>query len=126
MTFNDAEAPNPCCRENLAYGRPACCAEPTMTQKHTPRPWHIRRGEFICSSDGGTIARIGTPSTPVKRRDANARLIAAAPEMLAALRAALELATIQTNRSGSHGTLAYKTSQILIDAIAATGGRDAD
>lgn len=53
-----------------------------MTAKHTPIPWIIS-GQNILAGDGIGIAKvydnIGQP------REANARLIAAAPEMLEAL-----------------------------------------
>lgn len=60
-------------------------------QKHTPGPWTIRtekRTRLVCDAHGNQIAAI----RPVKRYGvegddaANARLIAAAPEMYEALR----------------------------------------
>lgn len=63
---------------------------------HTPGPWHIRKGpdRYIVADpekvDGGiswvTVARAYPDA---KEQDANARLIAAAPELLAACEAAL-------------------------------------
>ena len=63
-----------------------------QTGQHTPGPWTIRterRTRLVCDEHGNQISAI----RPVKRYGvagddaANARLIAAAPEMLAALKA---------------------------------------
>lgn len=69
-----------------------------MTQSHTPGPWHIEQFTSGYSKhedrtishrlENGNMFRIGRAyniSGP-HETDANARLIAAAPEMLAALR----------------------------------------
>lgn len=60
-----------------------------MTQ-HTPEPWHISkrrdgRDMLVYGSDDFEIARVCYPN-----RDANARLIAAAPELLEALRGMMD------------------------------------
>lgn len=69
-----------------------------MNTKHTPGPWHIVSAEVtpteagplhgavgICSVDGLHVADVkGYGSTP-ETNTANARLIAAAPELRAAL-----------------------------------------
>lgn len=56
------------------------------TTKHTPGPWHIARFDAttveIRSERGLIVAEVGNTST---EDDANARLIAAAPELLSAL-----------------------------------------
>ena len=60
-----------------------------MTQAtHTPGPWRVEDGQTIWSGEElvGAAGRIGMPM------EANARLIAAAPEMLAALEWAVETA----------------------------------
>ena len=55
--------------------------------KHTPGPWKIEEGCFV-SAEGFVIARIiGCDS---KKNESNARLIAAAPELLEALESMLE------------------------------------
>jgi hypothetical protein len=86
-----------------------------MTQAtHTPGPW-LLDGDKICTSRDNEIARItrygawfygGTPyglGNPIG--DANARLIAAAPDLLAALEAllddALALGLADSHLSGS-------------------------
>lgn len=57
-----------------------------MTGKHTPGPWHLFRNE-VNNSDGLTVANI-VQFVPAYRdvSNANACLIAAAPELLDALR----------------------------------------
>lgn len=61
-----------------------------MTQTHTPGPWFesAEDGDKICDSNGYPVAEIDTPRCE-SETNANARLIAAAPEMLAALKALL-------------------------------------
>ena len=59
--------------------------------KHTPGPWHITRNDFcvwITNAGKAQIAKAFRPAgmTP-ETCDANARLIAAAPDMAAALQA---------------------------------------
>ena len=59
--------------------------------KHTPGPWQYAfeggTVAFIVEADGTTVAKLSTTenSTAHSRLPANARLIAAAPEMLEAL-----------------------------------------
>ena len=54
-----------------------------MTAKHTPAPWRVSaifgKLEVFAFSDGQVIARLG------KKQSANAKLIAAAPELYAEL-----------------------------------------
>jgi len=62
--------------------------------KHTPAPWKFKdtgASAKIISADGGTIATIIVTSkgTPEEKK-ANARLIAAAPELLEAAQKALD------------------------------------
>ncbi len=67
--------------------------------KHTPGPWEIYGGIEICNAEGQewkTIADIRYPSSAntkisVNEAEANASLIAAAPEMLEALQEAREV-----------------------------------
>lgn len=61
--------------------------------KHTPGPWIETKhtagwGRCIVSTDsyGIIVAKIGFRDRPREERDANARLIAAAPELVEALR----------------------------------------
>jgi hypothetical protein len=55
-----------------------------MENKHTPGPWHDRVNEFGQQCIYNPDTWVATCKTP-----ANARLIAAAPEMLEAIRAIL-------------------------------------
>jgi len=64
--------------------------------KHTPGPWKYdpdnERSDLIVRAGGLLLAEVNdTRSWPLAQCQANARLIAAAPDMLAALQAALEL-----------------------------------
>lgn len=54
-----------------------------MTSKHTPGPWLVKGKQSIRGSDGEYIAK-----TNWNNGAANARLIAAAPELLSALQVA--------------------------------------
>ena len=55
---------------------------------HTPGPWNVTK-LYVRKQDGGLVASINDlwqkQKTPKAEMDANARLIAAAPELLAAL-----------------------------------------
>ena len=64
---------------------------PTATQTHTPGPWTLREGypDEICSADPDHATMFGNIAVafhPYSERLANARLIATAPKLLAALR----------------------------------------
>lgn len=68
-----------------------------MTTQHTPKPWHYHsghNGEFLITCESGgfaPIARVkGDKRSTLKDAEANARLIAAAPELLAALYAMMD------------------------------------
>lgn len=64
-----------------------------MTAQHTPGPWtarpedNYRRAEVTWNERGDPIAEVFGPSRD--QRQANARLIAAAPDLLKALRAVM-------------------------------------
>ena len=64
--------------------------------KHTPGPWCVRHDDMVCSQEGRIIADCEStpyamrPAPPIVEDKANATLIAAAPELLAALKAASE------------------------------------
>lgn len=72
-----------------------------MSAKHTPGPWFVDRlsehGYLLVKPVGGqVVAQID----PVEEEEANARLIAAAPDLLDALKAAeCTLANIQADIS---------------------------
>lgn len=71
-----------------------------MNTQHTPGPWFVRDheyGEFVYCKNGYII------SGPINKRTdgANARLIAAAPDLLEALKAFLRAPSIGSNGPGS-------------------------
>jgi hypothetical protein len=72
--------------------------------KHTPGPWQLRlriRDSAIIETDDRTIATTLHYGDTDKQADANARLLAAAPELLEACKAALsELAMPEISMEG--------------------------
>ena len=62
--------------------------------KHTPGPWTVKLNRVerhpVYGPDGEPVARCLCPRPSTKEWDANARLIAAAPEMLEALELFME------------------------------------
>lgn len=66
----------------------------TKTATHTPGPWRVvpQSGEYFYEIRGGTIedSILIAEISEICERDENARLIAAAPEMLDALKVALD------------------------------------
>ena len=85
--------------------------------QHTPGPWKasefIREAGLEIVAEGQCIAR----AYPILQRDANAQLIAAAPELLAALKEAIEFCQVNQISTGNR-IVGWKR------AIAhATGGR---
>lgn len=115
-----------------------------MTTKHTPGPWTVRLDydnnitqqkpgrHTIRSNDGWNLERIwegvGTSYTK-EQADANARLIAAAPELLQACKDAYEMldrALAYFPKSIKHSDrfrLLNVTANIVLPAIAKAEGR---
>ena len=110
--------------------------------KHTPGPWHVgneqdyqvdryvKRAEWarIRGTDGGLVAKVESVHPTGKRQStdfdvehANANLIAAAPELLAACRDALFVLENITSLDFSNGGDA-KVRKIIRDAIAKAEG----
>lgn len=56
-----------------------------MKTQHTPGPWTVDDNGFIYDYAGNTIADPHCSDIDLDEREANARLIAAAPELLNAL-----------------------------------------
>jgi len=75
-----------------------------MSSKHTPGPWRTNLvDDTLIESGGWCVAKAyGDYDTDFERMEANARLIAAAPDMLAAL-IGLQyiLASAESNASGN-------------------------
>ena len=97
-----------------------------MTAQHTPGPWRIviesadPEWAIIVDTGGGIVANVNSetgpdassaPATRKMPRDANARLIAAAPELLAALERIL-----RAHDSGNNG--AYMGEAVLCKMFA--------
>lgn len=61
--------------------------------KHTPGKWHIDTADstLICGADGYQTCSTGYSHRPDDEAEANARLIAAAPELLECLQETLSL-----------------------------------
>jgi hypothetical protein len=61
-----------------------------MTTKHTPGPWAVADvGEVVVCATGRTLCDVySSPATGDEQADADANLIAAAPDLLEALEAA--------------------------------------
>jgi hypothetical protein len=86
-------------------------------QNHTPGPWHIDHDDrpgmkwnhHICGSNGRAVCLI----THSETADANARLIAAAPELLEALQA-----IVDQEQSGDEETHMHDMADIARAAIA--------
>ncbi len=57
-----------------------------MSAKHTPGPWKEVGGRAVFGPDHIVICRCGNYSKSIMEDEANARLIAAAPDLLDALR----------------------------------------
>lgn len=63
-----------------------------MSTKHTPGPWSIHRERIIFAEDGYAIADVTTyHGKRQEQTQANARLIAAAPELLGELKRAVAM-----------------------------------
>jgi hypothetical protein len=67
-----------------------------MKAQHTPGPWHVT-GDYVRNENDGLVGEAlnlwANVKTPIDERKANARLIAAAPDLLAALKMAVDSMT---------------------------------
>lgn len=79
---------------------------------HTPGPWFIVQGPsvFVTRLDGAHIAKIGA----AENMRASARLIAAAPDLLAALRSLLAAGT---DRSSAEWIAAEEQARTAISRV---------
>lgn len=92
-----------------------------MEAKHTPGPWRTGgANRLMVYANGWAVAdaKIFHPHTDADQAEANAALIAAAPDLLAACKAALDLLTTL----GKHDAT---TGDALEAAIARAEGRNA-
>ena len=61
-----------------------------MTPKHTPGPWGTRDGHIYQEESGVTLALVTYYDKEIPHKKADAQLIAAAPDLLQAVKDALE------------------------------------
>ena len=110
------------------------------TAQHTPGPWHIGEGIYngnIFAKNGrqkfyhdGCSSRQAVCTIrhgwKAEEDNANARLIAAAPQMLEALRAALEAIGDTYDARDAAGTEGEQLRDQIAEAIATATGEPAD
>lgn len=85
--------------------------------KHTPGPWEVS-GRYNVSATFGVQYNASNHSATAEQLSANARLIAAAPEMLKALELVL-------NDNRLMNAMSREQSRAILDAITkATGGAE--
>ena len=86
-----------------------------MSTAHTPGPWRCDRRDIL-AADGQCIAKVFSgPCATLEEADANARLVAAAPELLRCAVMALE----ELEEAARVNPLAVVASRFLRDAIEA-------
>ena len=104
----------------------------TTNATHTPGPWIASdqsrhgcdyRDRHIMDDSGDILATVHAVRTTAAGRDANARLIAAAPDLLAACEAALS--ELEALRGVDEGFPQGETAQALRSAIAKAKGGEA-
>jgi len=88
--------------------------------KHTPGPWYIVRGisNSLIETDGLTVAEVLDDVYPdTEQQEANAKLIAAAPDMLAALQTMHDMwhAYIAPEQRDGHAAKAYSEATDAIN-----------
>jgi len=85
---------------------------------HTPGPWNVTK-LYVRKQDGGLVASINDlwqkQKTPKAEMDANARLIAAAPELLAALEELLWSASRTSLENDGDYSNAFTAARAAID-----------
>lgn len=86
--------------------------------KHTPGPWNYNEGtrDVIVSKNGYNDVLIAQLYKIGSQHEANARLIAAAPELLEACKAALEVLILTTPKSDK--ATSHKCAAITLVTIA--------
>ncbi len=93
--------------------------------KHTPGPWLIYdNGTFVYAlGNGGTnvfwadVQSAGSERASLSEKRANARLIAAAPELLDALKAAVDCGMVPNSSASEGGAARYSRQVIVADMI---------
>ena len=89
---------------------------------HTPGPWQVRHAEglFAIASEGGWVATMDGEDENVDR--ANARLIAAAPDLYDALKAAESALAVAASYRDDHKALMQVTLDNARDVLAKARG----
>jgi hypothetical protein len=116
------------CQEGEAGGTPD--AAEALSSKHTPGPWEIRSGNglsFLIWPQGRPTAIAVVPGKAGTSAEANARLLAAAPDLLAACKVALarhkQALGIRVKLTGiAGGKLAEEIAQMEAAVAHAEGG----
>jgi hypothetical protein len=84
---------------------------------HTPGPWNVT-GLYVRERDGGLIASIldlwHGQRTPKAKKNANARLISAAPDLLAALKELLWAASRTSLETDGDYSNAFTAARVAI------------
>jgi len=96
-------------------------ANEAKPQAHTPGPWHVNSFGQILDKHGDQIADLENSDFP-EQEDANAPLIAAAPDLLAALRA-VEHAFAVGEPSDGFGSAMETAAKLARAAIAKADGK---
>jgi len=94
----------------------------TTASAHTPAPWMVS-GTEIQSVKYGRVAHLQIAGYEEKELEANARLIAAAPELLAACRIAMKCAWHSTNYDEGERTKEEEVLKVCEAAITKADGR---
>jgi len=81
-----------------------------MSAQHAPGPWRRMGHRHIADAAGNVICEVWSGPTGIEQADANETLIAAAPELLAALRAVISVADRKTDEFDlAHAAIAKAT-----------------
>lgn len=96
-----------------------------MDTKHTPGPWHLKT-ERTVKAGRKTVAVCPCDGITGLERDANARLIVAAPELLAAVNAAIKCGMVPKSSAKEGGAMRFseqvRVADMIRDAIAKAEG----
>lgn len=87
------------------------------TVKHTPGPWNVSGSHIVSVKTGVQLAEVFSPCgyDPKNQKEAaNARLIAAAPDLLAALEQCLVIVDAHRRISGGDGDMAAMNARAAL------------
>ena len=103
--------------------KPKGDAMKTKGSQYTPGPWKVKEYRQMYSVIGPDMKECVCTFPPADNAYANARLIAAAPELLEACRKGLARVKELTALAGHAEGYSYETVRVLADAIAKAEGR---